>query len=221
MDEVVEQAPDFTRARSARNKATRRAQLLSAAKSAIEEVGLDAVNMEDVATAAGITKSAFYRYFSSKDELFAHVLLSEMDAITDALATRLPELTTIDDLAANMASVCADHPIGCALISSLSRTIDKNVSEDRLVEIKRGYAKALAAWSELIAATHLPLDPAGSAELAKSIYAMIAGLWPLTRDKPLNRKAAETAEFSATFGELESELANHIARQAKGIVASA
>ena len=209
----------FARARSAQNKATRRAQLLRSAKKAIQDVGLEAVNMDDVAGEADITKSAFYRYFSSKDELFAHVLLMEMDSITSGLAAKLPELDTFEGLADILASVCAAHPVGCALISSLSRTLDKNVAEQRLVEIKQGYASTLSAWSDIIAATNLPLDQSGAADLAKSTYSMIAGLWPLTQDKPQNRRAAEKAGFSATFDSFEVELAQHIARQARGIVA--
>ncbi len=219
MREDANQTANFTRARSARNKAARRAQLLNSAKEAIQDAGLEAVNMDDVASEAGITKSAFYRYFSSKDELFAHVLLMEMDSITSALSGRLGELATFDDLGRILASVCASHPTCCALISSLSQTIDKNVADERLVEIKRGYAENLNAWSEIIAATDLPLDKTAAVDLAKSVYSMIAGLWPLTRDKPQNQMAAEKAEFVATFGNFEAELAKHITRQARGIVA--
>ena len=212
---------EFARARSAENKAKRRTQLLESAKIAIRESGLEAVKMDEVASQAGIAKSAFYKYFSSKDELFAHVLLAEMEAITVALGARQSELVSIDRLAEIIARECAARPECCALIASLARTLDRNVPGERLVEVKRGFAQSLHDWSEIISSAPLSFEKREAEQLAKGLYALVSGLWPLTRDRPEVKAAAREAEFSATFGEFENELRFHVLTLARGIASGA
>ena len=55
-------------------KAERRAAILQAAATAFAHEGFAATSMDDVATAAGITKLIVYRHFSSKEELYEAVL---------------------------------------------------------------------------------------------------------------------------------------------------
>lgn len=55
-------------------KAERRAAILRAAATAFAHEGFAATSMDDVATAAGITKLIVYRHFSSKEELYEAVL---------------------------------------------------------------------------------------------------------------------------------------------------
>lgn len=52
----------------------RRAQILHAAARAFADGGFSATSMEDVATAAGVTKLIVYRHFESKEELYGAVL---------------------------------------------------------------------------------------------------------------------------------------------------
>jgi AcrR family transcriptional regulator len=53
----------------------RQAQLLRAAATAFAHAGFAGTSMEDVASAAGVTKLIVYRHFDSKDELYRAVLL--------------------------------------------------------------------------------------------------------------------------------------------------
>ena len=55
---------------------TRREQIIAAARSLYEERGIDRTSVKDIAERANITRSLFYHYFSSRDEV--------TDAILDA-----------------------------------------------------------------------------------------------------------------------------------------
>lgn len=55
-------------------KAERRAAILHGAATAFAHEGFAATSMDDVATAAGITKLIVYRHFASKEELYEAVL---------------------------------------------------------------------------------------------------------------------------------------------------
>lgn len=55
---------------------TRREQIIAAARSLYEEKGIDRTSVKDIAERANITRSLFYHYFASRDEV--------TDAILDA-----------------------------------------------------------------------------------------------------------------------------------------
>jgi AcrR family transcriptional regulator len=65
----------------------RRAQLLGAAATAFLQGGFVATSMEDVASAAGVTRLIVYRNFGSKEELYRAVLTG----VTDRLAAQFTD----------------------------------------------------------------------------------------------------------------------------------
>jgi AcrR family transcriptional regulator len=71
--------------------AFRTQEILRAARQVMEQRGLEAVTMEDIATAAGVAKGTIYLYFQSKDDLIQALmskvgenLLLDLDAILEA-----------------------------------------------------------------------------------------------------------------------------------------
>jgi AcrR family transcriptional regulator len=75
------------RSRRERNKASRRAAILAAAGKLFGRGTYDAVQMDDVARAAGIGKPALYRYFPSKQDLFLEVSDRALGELEQALET--------------------------------------------------------------------------------------------------------------------------------------
>lgn len=69
----------------------RRAQLVAIAYRLLEERGLDSVSVEDVADAAGVSRSLVYAYFGDRDGLVAEVYLRVLDRLSDRLRSPLPD----------------------------------------------------------------------------------------------------------------------------------
>jgi AcrR family transcriptional regulator len=69
----------------------RRAQLVAIAYRLLEERGLDSVSVEDVADAAGVSRSLVYAYFGDRDGLVAEVYLRVLDRLGDQLTPQLPD----------------------------------------------------------------------------------------------------------------------------------
>jgi AcrR family transcriptional regulator len=63
----------------------RRAALIEAAKDAFAERGFAATSMEDVATAAGVSRLIVYRHFDSKEELYDAVVAETAGQLISAL----------------------------------------------------------------------------------------------------------------------------------------
>ena len=63
-------ARQLKRARSQKDKQTRRNALLEGAASLLAEAEFSTIRMEDIARAAGVSKGTLYLYFSQREEMF-------------------------------------------------------------------------------------------------------------------------------------------------------
>lgn len=75
----------------AKNQAKRRRRVMSAAMALAANGGFDAVQMRDVASEADVALGTLYRYFPSKEQLFAHVLVEWSSSFDEAVRRRRPE----------------------------------------------------------------------------------------------------------------------------------
>ena len=208
----------FVRARSDDQKRERRATLLDGARRAVQDKGVNKVSLSDFAKEAGIAKSAFYKYFSSKEEILAHILMQEFQVITENLRSKTAGVRDIRALAKEISYAFADRPLAPEILSEISRTLDQATPLDRLIEIKRLFVETQRNWTEVILQSPLGFDVAGAKELVKSCYAYTAGLWPLTRERPDLLKAATEAGFRDTYGDFRSEMERFIVLQCGGIL---
>jgi len=71
-----------TRERKERERESRKAEILEAAKSVFFTRGFQAATMDQVAKAAELSKGTLYRYFSCKEELYVTILLEGLDKLT-------------------------------------------------------------------------------------------------------------------------------------------
>ena len=65
--------------RRRREKERRRSAILSAARKMFFEKGFKDVTVEDIAKKAELSKGSIYLYFKSKEEIYTHILLSDIE----------------------------------------------------------------------------------------------------------------------------------------------
>ncbi|MCS7286503.1 MAG: TetR/AcrR family transcriptional regulator [Anaerolineae bacterium] len=75
-----------TSERRAREKEQRKQDILEAARKVFSSKGIGEATVEDVAAAAELSKGTIYLYFSSKEEILAHLLLEGFDILLEKLA---------------------------------------------------------------------------------------------------------------------------------------
>jgi AcrR family transcriptional regulator len=68
-------------------------ELLEAALNVFAERGYSATRLEDVASAAGVSKGAIYHYFDGKEDLLRKALQSRIESIMEDLGAELEEET--------------------------------------------------------------------------------------------------------------------------------
>lgn len=75
-----------------RSRTNTRARLLEAAAQVIADKGLAGASVDDLASAAGFTRGAFYSNYSSKEELLTDLFRSHSALMVDAARTALAQL---------------------------------------------------------------------------------------------------------------------------------
>ncbi len=123
----------------------RRGLLVDAAKTVFKAVGLEGASMRSIAAEAGCSTGAIYPYFQGKEELYAAVLTSTLEAlkaeVTQAVSTSPPHeaaqaglqaffdyyLNNPDDLALGLYLFGGVHPTG--LSTKLNRPLNKLLRE--------------------------------------------------------------------------------------------
>jgi AcrR family transcriptional regulator len=216
----VEMAENFVRARSTAQKALRQVRILDAARVVIREQGIEAVTMAKLAKEAGTAQSAFYRYFKSKDEIMAHLLIAEADKMTDDLRSGLLDSTDLPQAAKRFAGLCAARPLFCTLASDLARLLERNIALDRLVDIKREFARVMGEWVAVFLDSGAVSQQDIAVQFLRSANIVLAGLWPMTRDRPDVLEAVRQVGLYDPYGDFETEFSAQLTLLADGLIAS-
>ncbi|MGH9213007.1 MAG: TetR/AcrR family transcriptional regulator [Acidimicrobiales bacterium] len=97
----------------------RRAQLVAIAYRLLDERGLDSVSVEDVADAAGVSRSLVYAYFGDRDGLVADVYLRVLTSLDDRLTPPLPEdRATLAQVIAACMRFAREQPMAWQLLAT-------------------------------------------------------------------------------------------------------
>lgn len=75
----------------------RRAQLLAVAERVFAERGYQGTAVEDIAAAAGVTRTLIYKYFADKDAIYLECLRAARDELDTALVTAAGGAATPED----------------------------------------------------------------------------------------------------------------------------
>jgi TetR/AcrR family transcriptional regulator len=116
-----------TSERRARERVQRRRDILDAARQEFFERGFHRPTVDDVAARAEISKGTVYLYFTSKEEILAHLLLEGLDLLLEDMQEACgsqpspdPELT-LRSLAGAYFHFCQANPTYFRLIMALDR----------------------------------------------------------------------------------------------------
>jgi AcrR family transcriptional regulator len=233
MSETKIHKTGFKRARQPAQKAQRRQAVLAAAAALLEEsglksAGLEAVNLAAIARRAGVVKSNLYRYFESREEILVRLLVADMEEMCaclerDAALRAGLGKNDLALIAKVMAAEFSRRPRLCLLTSGLASTLERNISEDMLVEIK---GDIMAAGQRMINALHAAapaLGPEACTAAGHTIFALVAGLWPMANPAPPVQAAMARLDMESFHGHfirdlevaIHALLAGHLALRGK------
>ncbi|MDB5219329.1 MAG: transcriptional regulator, TetR family [Myxococcaceae bacterium] len=154
---------------SREQKAENRRKILDAAARLFRERGIDAIGVDAVMAAAGLTHGAFYGHFASKNDLVAQAFDHAMSQADDAWRSATDPTKRLGEL--YLATEHCEHPgEGCALATlgpevsrhgaAIQRALATGLHErvDALAallepgSVKERRAEAIATWATLVGA---------------------------------------------------------------------
>lgn len=166
------------------SRAQRREQLIDVARDLFAAHGFDAVTIEHIATAAGVTKPVVYDHFGSKDGLYEVIVDREFSALTKLLNAQLKTnehpLTTLQNVVSAMLTYIEDRPSGFALISHQS---PNSSSDTRFVSVLDDVADEVTPLlAPILAAHNLDVDAAPIySQLLAGALARLGTWWSVQR----------------------------------------
>jgi AcrR family transcriptional regulator len=196
----------FQRARSPEQIEQRRLEILEAAAALFTDHDYDAVSLQAIAGRAGLAKSALYRYFETKEEIFLQLYLEDLRkwivAVELALAPH-PGCNDPGRVARALTRNLLRHPRLASLQALLSGVLERNVSVESVAAFKMAVIEPTSRLAIAVAAALPALTPTQLNRFLIYLHAISAGLWPMAHHGPaleevLNRP--EIAPMRTDFG---------------------
>ncbi|MET0364476.1 MAG: helix-turn-helix domain-containing protein [Sphingobium sp.] len=72
-------------------------RIVEAARTCFERYGIRKTTIEDIATAAGVSRPTVYKHFPSKQQIVEHISLAEMAKVHDTLRARMTRQASFAD----------------------------------------------------------------------------------------------------------------------------
>lgn len=188
---------NFQRARKPEEQQLRREAILAAAAKLFDAEGAQGAGLNAIAAAAGFTKSNVYRYFESREEVLMSLFLSELELFALDFETGAAKVTPgdIKSLARCAADCFITHPRFCKLMPMLSSVLEQNVSEAKIIELKR----AVSAINVRLASAMQARMPGSTLEdcawVTATAATLVAGLWPNVEPSSSAAKVLAMPEF--------------------------
>ena len=160
---------------SKNHKEKTRTRILQTAGTLFRERGFDGVGIDEIMSAAGLTRGGFYAHFDSKADLFAKVLRDE-PAFTRMLAERQTgqrELTlqgTLDVLSTYLDSDNINYVTSTCPMVSMARDVDKGGREARTA-----FTKVITDFTVLLKNGMDGSPPAQLNARALAVFALCVG----------------------------------------------
>lgn len=151
--------------------------ILDAAKTLFAERGFQAVGVDEIGAAAGMTGPAIYRHFRGKDEILATLFDEAMDRLLTLTGTRLDD--PVADLR-NLARGHAEFALSDRDLLSIYAREERALTKEhrrRLVRRQRSY---VARWTATLAECMPSRSPVQIEAAAYSLIGMLlsASHWP-------------------------------------------
>jgi AcrR family transcriptional regulator len=193
------------RAYSDEAKQAREDKIISAAETLLMEKGYYAINMDQVAQAAGLAKGTVYLYFKTREELFLTVFERQgtiwLNEIQQALSGSMLN-DSRDALADLLVRTLARRPLLTRLVALSTIIFEYNLSIERAREHKLWIYGNLTRIGEQIDAA-FSLHPGQGAVVLLQMFIIVAGLEGFAHPSPI---MAQVYEKEPTLTKLDFEV---------------
>ncbi|WP_370581631.1 TetR/AcrR family transcriptional regulator [Mycolicibacterium sp. BK556] len=162
-----------TSTRRSRQKSDRRSALLAAAERLMADKGFQAVRLEDIGAAAGVSGPAIYRHFPNKEALLVELLVGISTRLLAGARSVVAEADSPDSALTGLIEFHLDFALG---ESDLIRIQDRDlahlpVSAQR--QVRRAQRSYVEIWVDVQRQVHSDLDEADARLMAHAVFGLL------------------------------------------------
>ncbi|MCX2930896.1 TetR family transcriptional regulator [Mycobacterium sp. CVI_P3] len=189
----------FQRARRPEQLAARRSAILTAARDALAERGVDEVTLRDISERVGLAKSNVLRYFDTREAIFLEVLdeecrdwLAELERRLGAPRARKSPFVNEIRFADIVTDTLVERRLMCELLGAMAGVLERNISGDFARDFKVRAMASIAALSELTGRQLPWLPEEFLAFFGEGALSLVAGMYPFSvPTEPVRRVIGE------------------------------
>lgn len=193
---------NWERARKPEQKAIRRDAILKAARKLFASEEYESISLNGIARLAGFTKPNVYRYFATREEIFLTIFHTEQESFVAALIERVSRIRsrdTVSRIAEIWVEESLKRPTLLKLLPELMTSLEKNSSVEQIAEFKKETKLHIQQLVATLTNACPKLDHEQWTLVLQSIYALMAGLWPMCNPADNIREAMKIAEFDHSW----------------------
>jgi TetR/AcrR family transcriptional regulator len=209
---------DWKRARSREQVEHRVNEILDAAARLFRSVPYDGVTLQMIAKEAGFTRSNLYRYFSTKEEIFLMLYLSDIRIWVQDVLESVGGNLSPDDFAAVWTEITCRHRRLLDLTPLLTLTLERNSSEELYKETKIAFGLAMEDLSAMISKALPGLDPEEIGEFLKFYQALVSGAWPMSRYTEMQSRILDELHMNRVKVDFPKLISDSLLAYIRGVI---
>ena len=191
----------------------RKSEIIDACEILYRTKGFREATIKDISTETSFSRPSIYNYFETKEEIFLALLTREYDRWTEKLIRmRSGGPWNRDEFAQALAHTLDGRETMLNIQTMNLYEIEENSREERLVEYKRAFYRAMTAVDDCLAAYRSDMGEIGKQEFRYAFFPFLYGIYAYARPTRKQLSAMEQVGIPAAQMTIY-ELAYHCIRQ--------
>lgn len=193
--------------------AQRKNEIIDACEILYRTKGFREVTIKDISTETSFSRPSIYNYFETKEEIFLALLTREYERWTEKLTeVRSGGPWSREEFAQALAHTLDDQEIMLKIQTMNLYEIEENSREERLMEYKRAFYRAMTAIDDCLTAYRPDMEEAAKLNFRYIFFPFLYGLYAYAH--PTQKQLSVMEQVGIPSAQMTVyELAYHCIRQ--------
>ncbi|MFK4784408.1 TetR family transcriptional regulator [Fusobacterium sp. MFO224] len=195
---------DFERVKNEEQRMIRVQQIKDAAVKIFDKSNYLDITLAEIAKETKFTRGNLYKYVSSKEEIYLLVLVDEFKELLKDLREKVDRKFSkeVDKFSNILAETINSYERFLKLYSILYTVLEKNASEEKLIEFKENFSGCMDELFSIIKIAFPELNITQIRKFMEILGCFIIGFYPLANPSPVQKEAftkSSTGYYPSNF----------------------
>ncbi|WP_163468679.1 TetR/AcrR family transcriptional regulator [Fusobacterium sp. IOR10] len=201
---------DFERVKNEEQRKIRVKQIKDAAIKIFDKRKYLDITLAEIAKETNFTRGNLYKYVSSKEEIYLLVIADEFAQLVGDLQVKICKKFSkeVENFANILALTISEHERFLKLYSILYAFLEKNVSEEKLIEFKESFSEVMSEFVKVVQTAFPELNSKEIRKFIEILGCFVIGFYPLSNPDSIQKNAfikSSTGYYPSNFVETLKE----------------